>query len=71
MQQIEPMGSKAFTIQADVSKVAEITRLFEESKAHFGKIDTVCSNSGMESFDATEEITEERFDLVFRLNLRT
>jgi len=70
VQQIEDMGSKAFAIQADVSKVPEITRLFEESKAHFGKIDIVCSNSGMESFDATEEITEERFDLVFGLNLR-
>lgn len=70
VQQIEEMGSKAFAIQADVSKVPEITRLFEESKAHFGKIDIVCSNSGMESFDATEEITEERFDLVFGLNLR-
>ncbi|KAK4694842.1 hypothetical protein P7C71_g2801, partial [Lecanoromycetidae sp. Uapishka_2] len=70
VQQIEEFGSKALAIQADVSKVPEITRLFEESKAHFGKIDIVCSNSGMESFDATEDITEERFDLVFGLNLR-
>ena len=67
---IEALGSKAIAIQADVSKVSEITRLFEESKAHFGKIDIVCSNSGMESFDKTEDITEERFDLVFGLNLR-
>lgn len=70
VQQIEASGSKAFAIQADVSKVPEITRLFEEAKAHFGKIDIVCSNSGMESFDKTEDITEERFDLVFGLNLR-
>ena len=70
VSQIEALGSKAVAIQADVSKVPEITRLFEESKAHFGKIDIVCSNSGMESFDKTEDITEERFDLVFGLNLR-
>ena len=70
VSQIEALGSKAIAIQADVSKVPEITRLFEESKAHFGKIDVVCSNSGMESFDKTEDITEERFDLVFGLNLR-
>ena len=70
MNQIESLGSKAIAIQADVSKVPEITRLFEESKAHFGKIDIVCSNSGMESFDKVEDITEERFDLVFGLNLR-
>ena len=70
VSQIEALGSKAIAIQADVSKVFEITRLFEESKTHFGKIDVVCSNSGMESFDKTEDITEERFDLVFGLNLR-
>lgn len=70
VSQIEALGSKGVAIQADVSKVPEITRLFEESKAHFGKIDIVCSNSGMESFDKTEDITEERFDLVFGLNLR-
>lgn len=70
VQQIETLGGKAVAIQADVSKVPEITQLFESAKAHFGKINIVCSNSGMESFDKTEDITEERFDLVFGLNLR-
>ena len=70
VQQIEGFGSKAVAMQADVSKVSEITRLFEEAKQHFGKIDIVMSNSGTESFDKTEEITEERFDHVFGLNVR-
>ena len=70
VQQIEKFGSKAVAIQADVSKISEITRLFEESKKHFGKIDIVMSNSGTESFDKTEDITEERFDYVFGLNIR-
>lgn len=70
VKQIEESGGKAVALQADVSKVPEITKLFEDAKAHFGKINIVCSNSGMESFDKTEEITEERFDLVFGLNLR-
>ena len=70
VQQIEKFGSKAVAIQADVSKVSEITRLFEEAKKYFGKIDIVMSNSGTESFDKTEDITEERFDYVFGLNIR-
>jgi 3-oxoacyl-[acyl-carrier protein] reductase len=70
VQQIEKFGSKAVAIQADVSRVSEITRLFEEAKKHFGKIDIVMSNSGTESFDKTEDITEERFDYVFGLNIR-
>lgn len=63
-------GAKAISIQADVSKVSEITRLFEEAKAHFGKIDIVMSNSGTESWDKTEEISEEKYDHVFNLNAR-
>lgn len=63
-------GAKAVSIQADVSKVSEITRLFEEAKKHFGKIDIVMSNSGTESWDATEDITEEKYDHVFNLNAR-
>jgi 3-oxoacyl-[acyl-carrier protein] reductase len=63
-------GAKAISIQADVSKKAEIERLFEETKKHFGKIDIVMSNSGTESWDKTEEISEEKYDHVFNLNAR-
>ena len=70
VEKIEKLGGKAVAIQADVSKVPEITALFESAKAHFGKIDIVCSNSGTESFDKTEDITEEKYDHVFGLNAR-
>ncbi|KAI4282005.1 MAG: hypothetical protein L6R38_003262 [Xanthoria sp. 2 TBL-2021] len=63
-------GAKAISIQADVTKLTEIDRLFRESKQHFGKIDVVFSNSGTESFDKTEEISEEKYDHVFNLNSR-
>lgn len=63
-------GAKAVAIQADVSKVSEINRLFEEAKKAFGRLDIVMSNSGTESWDKTEDITEEKFDHVFNLNTR-
>ncbi|KAK3346638.1 hypothetical protein B0T25DRAFT_282767 [Lasiosphaeria hispida] len=63
-------GAKGIAIQADVSKVSEINRLFAEAKAAFGKIDIVMSNSGTESWDKTEEVTEEKYDHVFNLNAR-
>jgi len=63
-------GAKAISIQADVSKKSEIDRLFKEAKEHFGKVDIVMSNSGTESWDKTEEITEEKYDHVFNLNAR-
>lgn len=63
-------GAKAVAIQADVSKVSEIDRLFREAKEKLGRIDIVMSNSGTESWDKTEDITEEKFDHVFNLNAR-
>ncbi|KAK4159073.1 hypothetical protein QBC43DRAFT_248349 [Cladorrhinum sp. PSN259] len=63
-------GARAVAIQADVSRVSEINRLFAEAKKHFGKLDIVMSNSGTESWDKTEEVTEEKYDHVFNLNAR-
>jgi 3-oxoacyl-[acyl-carrier protein] reductase len=63
-------GARAIAIQADVSKVSEINRLFAEAKQAFGRLDIVMSNSGTESWDKTEEVTEEKYDHVFNLNAR-
>ncbi|PNS18951.1 3-oxoacyl [Sphaceloma murrayae] len=65
-----PSGARAIPIQADVSKISEIERLFQETKAEFGKVDIVMSNSGTESWNKTEDITEEVYDHVFNLNAR-
>jgi len=63
-------GADAVSIQADVSKISEIEKLFVETKKKFGKVDIVMSNSGTESWNKTEEITEEVYDHVFNLNAR-
>lgn len=67
---IEAAGSKAIAVQADVSKVPEVSKLFNETLAHFGRVDIVVSNSGMETFCAEEDVTEEDYDKVFGLNTR-
>ena len=41
---ITAIGVKAFAIQADISKVADLERLFSEAKKLFGKIDIVVAN---------------------------
>lgn len=63
-------GAKAVAIQADVSKLEEIDRLFADAKKAMGKLDIVMSNSGTESWDKTDEITSEKFDHVFNLNAK-
>ncbi|RAH44541.1 putative versicolorin reductase [Aspergillus brunneoviolaceus CBS 621.78] len=65
-----PGKPRAIAIQADVTQPAEVTRLFETAIEHFGKIDIVMSNSGMEAFSAEEDVTAELYDEVFGLNTR-
>ncbi|KAI9875646.1 MAG: hypothetical protein M1830_008149 [Pleopsidium flavum] len=67
---IEKLGSKAVAIQADVSKFQEIEKLFDDALAHFGKIDIVVSNSGIEHFETIEKVTPEQFDHIFSINTR-
>ncbi|CAL3963332.1 unnamed protein product [Diplocarpon coronariae] len=68
--QIEKLGRKAFAIKADVTKLAEVQRLFTEAVAHFGRLDIVMSNSGTENFQHADKITEEEYDSVFNLNTK-
>ena len=63
-------GARSISVQADVSKLDEIDKLFRTAKERFGHIDVVMSNSGIESWDNIEEITQDKFDHVFNLNAR-
>ena len=70
VREIEALGSRAIAIAADMSKPAEVALLFEKAIAHYGKLDIVVSNSGVESFQHISEVTVEEFDRVFSVNTR-
>lgn len=67
---IEQAGSEALIIQADLSKIAEINNLVEQSIARFGKIDLLVNNAGLEKRADFLDVTEEDYDLVLDLNLK-
>lgn len=68
---IKAMGVKVIAIQADISKVADIERLFTEAKNAFGKIDIVVANAGIELVEVpVTDFTEEQFDKVFVTNTK-
>ncbi|MFT9661740.1 SDR family NAD(P)-dependent oxidoreductase [Mycobacteroides abscessus subsp. abscessus] len=67
----EKLGVKTLLVQADVSKVDEINRLFDETLDAFGKIDIVVANAGVEKVNIpVVDVTEEDFDLLFRVNTK-
>lgn len=70
VMQIKKNGSDAIAIEANVSKVPEIEHLFAEAIKHFGRLDIVCSNSGVVSFGHIKDVTEEEYDRVMNINTR-
>lgn len=70
VEEIKNLGSDGAAIQADVSQVPQIVRLFDEAVGLFGRLDIVCSNSGVVSFGHLRDVTEEEFDRVFSTNTR-
>jgi 3-oxoacyl-[acyl-carrier protein] reductase len=69
VQSIVASRGKAIAVGADVSKAADVARLFQEVSAAFGRLDVLVNNAGVFRFGAFEEITEENFHLHYNINV--
>ena len=69
VKRITDKGGKAVAVQGDVSKAADITRLFTETKAKYGKLDVLVNNAGIYEFLPLEAITADHFHKQFNLNV--
>jgi len=66
---ITQKGGKAIALQGDVSKPADIERLFAEIKKAFGKVDILINNAGTYEFAPLESITLEHINKHLDLNV--
>src|SRR6185295_5355188 len=62
-------GGKAVAVQGDVSKAADVQRIFAETKQAFGRLDVLVNNAGVYQFAPLGEITEEQFHRQFNTNV--
>jgi 3-oxoacyl-[acyl-carrier protein] reductase len=60
---------EAIAVGADVSKAADVARLFKEVDSAFGRLDILVNNAGVFRFGAFTEITEESFHLHYNINV--
>ena len=67
---ITAKGGKAIGIQADVSKPAEVRRLFSEAEKAMGGLDIVVANAGVHIEKPLIENTEADYDYIFDTNAR-
>src|ERR1700749_2194810 len=67
---IKRLEGKALGIQGDVSKLADLDRLYANIKEQKGHLDIVFANAGVGSFGTLGDITEEHFDYIFNVNVK-
>lgn len=59
----------AIAVQADVSKEADVIRLFEKTKKAFGSLDILVNNAVSQGYAPIEQITAEFFHQTFNVNV--
>ena len=67
---VKEIGNNVTGVQGDVSKLADIDRLYATVKEQKGKLDIVFANAGLGEFTPLDQITEESFDKQFDVNVK-
>lgn len=67
---IRSKGGEAAAIQADISRVTEVERLFRETLRIYGRLDVLVNNAGLMITKPLDQVTEEEFDQLFAVNVK-
>src|SRR5260221_1352578 len=68
---VKRLGSNVLGVQGDVSNLADLDRLYATIRRQKGHLDIVFANAGGGSFASLGAITEEHFDQIFNINVRS
>ncbi len=68
--EIEAMGVKCLTVQADVSKTDDAQKLIDAAVAEFGGVDVLINNAGITRDTLLMRMSEDDFDAVINTNLK-
>jgi NAD(P)-dependent dehydrogenase (short-subunit alcohol dehydrogenase family) len=67
---VKTIGKNVTAVQADVSKPADLDRLFDQIKREKGRLDIVFANAGTAKYARLGEISEELYDSTFDTNVK-
>jgi len=71
LQAVQAAGGRGQLVQGDVSSIADITNLVDRTVAAFGRLDIMVNNAGMETRTGVLDTTEQQFDLVIAIDLKS
>ncbi len=69
-KQVGALGGRAISVQADVSRIADLERLIAAAVTAFGRVDIMVNNAGIETRTSILETTEAQYDKVLAINLK-
>ena len=67
---LEAIGGDSVAIEADVSNLRDLDRLFNEVETRAGRIDILIASAGYAEIMPIENVTPEHFDATFNVNAR-
>lgn len=65
------LGSKCKFITCDVSKSAEIAEVMTIAINHFGEVDVLINNAGINVYGSVTQTTDEQWDKIMNVNLKS
>ncbi|GAA4317741.1 glucose 1-dehydrogenase [Mucilaginibacter gynuensis] len=69
VKEITDNGGTAISLQADVSKEADVIRLFEETINVFGALDILVNNAGVYNYEPIEAVSEATITAHLNINI--
>jgi 3-oxoacyl-[acyl-carrier protein] reductase len=70
ISRIKEIGGEAYAVKADISIESEVKSLIEAAVNHYGRIDIIVNNAGINRDNLMIRMTGEEFDRVTDVNLK-
>jgi glucose 1-dehydrogenase len=70
-KQVAALGDRSIGVDADVSKVNDLQTLVDAAVKSFGRLDIMVNNAGIESRTSVLDTTEEQYEKVLEINLKS
>lgn len=71
LRELHEFNDRCISVAGDLSEVSAIQHLINETVSTFGRIDVLINNAGVNIAKPAIEVTEEDWDTVLNLNLRS
>jgi sepiapterin reductase len=69
-KECESMNVETHVLEAELSKMDDVSRIYESIMSRFGRVDCLVNNAGVGRFKAILDLTEEDYDFTMNTNLK-